>query len=170
MAGCGRKWCEVCGEELIHRDHRKPWESASALGQIVWREGPLNVTVTDVDLASRKGLANGNQLVWLIEQKQPGHRLRPAQEKILRLLDGCLAHCARCASAADMHIDQRSGLLLVRGHIAASTGPRRETAFDGPQTIEHSRSGKRRILSCHEEFFSILDPEDRTRRNGGGWK
>jgi hypothetical protein len=167
---CDRHWCPDCDEELIHRDHRKWYESASALGQIVWREGPLNVTVTDLDLVSRKGLANGFQLVRLVEQKQPDHTLRAQQARLLYLLDDCLAHCARCPTAADMKIDERSGLLLVRGHITASPEGRHKTIFDGAQIVEHVRSKRQIIVGSHEAFFQLLDPEDPQRRHGTGWK
>jgi hypothetical protein len=170
MAGCGRQWCKGCGEELIHRDHRKAYESASALGQIVGREGPVNVSVTDLDLVSRKGLRNGEQLVRFVEQKQPAHTLRTGQEVTLRLIDACFDHCSHCPGATDLHIDRRSGLILVRGHIAGSTTARRETRFDGAQTVVHVRSGRKTVVSCHEEFFRLLDPEDSRRRRGIGWK
>jgi hypothetical protein len=170
MGGCGRQWCSVCDEELIHRDHRKFYESSSALGQIVWREGPVNVTVCDLDLASRKGLSNGFQLVRLVEQKQPDHTLRAPQARLLFLLDACLGHCASCPGAVDLQIDKRSGLLLVHGHIAASTRARHETIFDGPQTVEHVRTKQRIEVLSHEEFFRVLDPEDSQRRHGNGWK
>ena len=34
---CQRTYCPDCDEELIHRDHRHFYESASALGQIIHR-------------------------------------------------------------------------------------------------------------------------------------
>jgi hypothetical protein len=168
--GCGRQWCTGCREELIHRDHRKAYESASALGQIVGREGPLNLSVTDVDLASWKRLRNGAQLLYFVEQKNPGHELRSGQQHILRLWDHCIEHCIACPDAAHLQLDRRSGLILVRGHIASATEKRRETCFRGPQTVQHVRSGLTKVMEFHEEFFRLLDPEDSRRRHGIGWK
>jgi hypothetical protein len=170
MAGCGRQWCAGCGEELIHRDHRKGYESASALGQIVGREGPVNLSVADIDLATRKLLPDGRVLLWLLEQKQPEHKLGSSQGRILYLLDDCVDHCTTCPGAADLRLHPSSGLLFVRGHIAGSMKGRHETRFDGPQTIVHVRSGKTVIATVHEEFFRVLDPVDRSRRQRMGWK
>jgi hypothetical protein len=71
-----------CGEETIHRDHRRGYESASALGQIVWREGPKKMSAADIDLATLKLLSNGQRLLRLNEQKQPDHSLGWSQGQI----------------------------------------------------------------------------------------
>jgi hypothetical protein len=55
-SGCGRTFCRKCGQEMIHRDHRHGYESSSALGQIIWRDGPAFLSVMDLDAVSRKGL------------------------------------------------------------------------------------------------------------------
>jgi hypothetical protein len=165
MMGCGRQWCTGCREELIHRDHRHGKESASALGQIVSREGPENVSVADLDLASLKWLSNGSTLLRLIEQKNPGHRLKPGQKAILRLLDRAVDHCKLCPQASELHIEQRSGVYILRGHVAAAThSVRRETRFNGAQVVERLSDGQTRPIESHEAFFHFLDPEDSRRR------
>lgn len=169
-AGCPRAYCAACDEEMIHRDHRGPKESASALGQIVGREGPVNLAVTDLDLVARKGLKDGMQLLRLIEQKQPDHTLRPAQEKTLRLIDRAILHCIQCPDAQGLRLDHRSGLYLLRGHIAGETLGNRRTQFAGPQRLIQVRTNKYRDLDDHEELFELLDPEDPSRRRGMGWK
>lgn len=155
---------------MIHRDHRRGYESASALGQIVGREGPLNLSVTDLDLVTRKGLRDGNQLLRLIEQKQPGHSFKGPQETTVRLLDECIHHCTLCPDAQELRLDHRSGLYLVRGLIAGATTGHRETRFEGTQRIIRLRTGQHRDITSHEEFFQFLDPEDPRRRQRMGWK
>lgn len=166
MMGCGRQWCTGCREELIHRDHRHGKESASALGQIVSREGPRNISAADLDLATLKVLKDKQQLLRLIEQKNPGHSMKWGQEQILRLLDRALDHCKLCPAASELHIEQRSGVYIIRGHVAAAThSKRRETRFDGPQTIERMSDKQTRDVQSHEDFFKFLDPtEDASRR------
>jgi len=166
---CGRQVCRQCGEVLIHRDHRQATESSSSLGQIVGRDGPVNLSVMDLDLVSRKGLKDGLQLLRLIEQKQPSHVFRPVQHRTHQLLDACLAHCGRCEGAADLALDPRSGVLLLRGHIVGD--PTGEPRFVGPQELEPLRpGGETHLLSSQEEFFQVLDPEDPRRRSGIKWK
>jgi len=158
--GCGRTFCGGCGEEMIHRDHRQSYESASALGQIVGREGPVNISVTDIDLVARKGLQNGAQLLRIIEQKQPKHQLRRPQRETLKLLDACIGHCVHCEAAKDLVLDKRSGLYLMVGHIDGETSGRRTTRFNGPQIVTKFSDGRDKRLETHEEFFELLDPED----------
>jgi hypothetical protein len=169
-SGCGRTCCAYCDEEMIHRDHRGRYESASALGQIVGRRGPLNLSVTDADLIARKGTPEGLELLRFVEQKNPGHRFDKGQERIMRLIDRCIEHCTLCPDAADLHLHARSGLYIMRGHIAGATTGRRETRFDGPQDVERLRDGAKQRFTTHEELFHFLDPYDDRRRRGMGWK
>ena len=165
MNGCGRQWCKKCSEELIHRDHRRGYESASALGQIVWREGPKNISAVDLDLATLKVLRGKDRLLRLIEQKQPGHGMKWGQEQILRILDRALDHCKLCPAASELQIHQRSGVYIIRGHVAAAAeSVRKQTSFDGPQTIERMSDKQTMPVESHEEFFQFLDPEDTARR------
>lgn len=163
MSGCGRQWCSKCAEELIHRDHRRGYESASALGQIIWREGPALLSVTDLDVAARKGMRDGSQLLRVIEQKQPGHKFERAQGQTLELIDACIVHTAQC-DAADVRLHPRSGVYVIRGEIAAATSGRLQTTFRGPQQIEQLHTGMSRVINTHEELFEILDPENGPRR------
>jgi len=160
VTGCGRQWCTKCGEETIHRDNRKRYESASCLGQIMWREGPMRLTAGDLDLLTRKGLRNGKQLLLGLEQKQPGHKFDLPQERSLRLLDGILRHCGLCPAAADLELDPRSGVYIVRGPLGAATEGRRKTGFLGPQQIEWLSTGRTVKVPNHETFFRFVDPED----------
>jgi len=167
---CGRQVCRQCGEVLIHRDHRQATESSSSLGHIVGRDGPVNLSVMDLDLVSRKGLKDGRQLLYLIEQKQPSHVFRPVQHRTHQLLDACLAHCGRCEGAAHLALDSRSGVLLLLGHIVGDPTDG-EPRFTGPQELEPLRPGAgTQILLSPEEFFHVLDPEDPRRRSGIKWK
>lgn len=172
MSGCGRHFCDKCGEELIHRDHRKMYESSSALGQIVSREGPKNISVADIDLASLKLLKNGNgnynnnikKLLRIIEQKQPDHSLKGPQRNILYLIDAIIQHCLSCPKAIDLKLDERSGVYIIRGLIDGAINGKRETKFNGSQIIEKLSNGQKFEIFTHEIFFQFLDPLDRKRR------
>lgn len=166
MTGCGRQWCTKCGEETIHRDNRHGYESASCLGQITWREGPKNISLTDVDMLSRKGLRNGMQLLLGVEQKQPQHKFSGTpQERTLRLLDAAIRHCGLCPEAVRLRIDPRSGIYLVTGPLGAATESRRKTMFLGSQEIKSLSTEWKFIADVHETFFRFLDPEDLRRRD-----
>lgn len=167
MRGCGRNYCPHCDEETIHRDHRRGYESASCLGQIVWREGPKNLSVMDLDLVSRKGMQDGTQLLRLVEQKQVGHKFEGPQERTLQLLDAMISHASLCKNATHLHVNPRSGVYVVRGEMGAATSIRRQTTFLGPQTIHQMSTGQMYEVDGHEAFFRFLDPEDRTRRIRG---
>lgn len=163
--GCGRHFCKWCEEEMIHRDHRKFYESASALGQIIWREGPDRLSVTDLDVVSRKGLPNGLQLLRGIEQKQPGHKFEDAQEQTLRLLDSVIVHAGLCPAAVELHVDPRSGIYVIRGEVAAAADWPRQTMFCGTQQIVKLATGETWKIRAHEPLFRFLDPEDTSRRD-----
>lgn len=149
---------------MIHRDHRKHYESASALGQIVYREGPSKLSYADADGISLKRLRSGLTLLRVIEQKNRGHTLGWAQNEILRTLDATIAHARICPGAADLRLDPRSGVFLVRGEIAAAYAPDLHTSFNGEQVIERLHDGRVETVTTHEEFFRFLDPQDSERR------
>jgi hypothetical protein len=153
---------------LIHRDHRKGYESASALGQIIWREGPAAISAMDLDLVARKGLRDGSQLLRFLEQKQPGHTFKRPQEQTLRLLDAITVHASLCPDAADLRVAARSGAYVIRGEIAAATdSARQHTTFLGPQEIEKLFTSERYVITQPEALFQWLDPENLARRRGG---
>jgi hypothetical protein len=104
---------------MIHRDNRKPWESASGLGQIVHREGPTFIAVGDVDLYVGKLWPPGGPVIRLIEQKQANQVLGNAQEATLKLLDKAIR-----AYAATGHLNphHESGVFLLRGSIGMWKG------------------------------------------------
>ena len=160
MTGCGRMFCPHCDEEMIHRDHRKGYESASALGQIIWREGPGRLSVTDLDLASRKGLPSGQQLLRLLEQKQPGHKFGISQERTLKLLDSLILHAIACPEAASLQLDPRSGVYVLRGEVAAAQEWPRQTMLCGVQEVERLTTGGQFKFETHEQLFEFLDPEE----------
>ncbi len=162
--GCPRCFCDGCGEEMIHRDHRKHYESSSALGQILYREGPSKISLCDVDLVSRKGLADGSTLLRIVEHKQPTHR-GVTQAKILDILDGTISHCVCCTAAAHLKLHERSGVYIMRGHIAGATNGNRPTRFASNQVMDRIRDGKKIVFESHEAFFQFLDPESLLRRS-----
>lgn len=173
--GCGRQYCSHCGDELIHRDHRKWYESSSALGQIIYREGPRLLTVSDIDTVTLKILNRGKssekKLLRIIEQKQPNHKFDGPQRDILFLLNQIIVHILSCTDASHIGLDSLSGVFILRGLIESANnqknGNNKKTIFGGPQTMERLSDGYMKTINNHEEFFSILDPESKARRNGG---
>jgi hypothetical protein len=164
--GCGRHFCPICGEEFIHRDHRKIYESSSALGQIINREGPKNLTVGDIDTISLKRLKNKTKLFRIIEHKEPGHKFEKPQQESLKFLSDIILHCLICPEAVrDLQLDQRSAVYIMRGLIEAANSVKKETTFKGIQRIKRLRDGAEKEFPDHESFFKFLDPEDPRRRH-----
>lgn len=138
MKSCGgRHFCPGCDEELIHRDHRKGWESASAFGQIVWRDGPKLLTTGDIDHYAAAFSRNGPSLLRLIEHKQPEQVLKPMQEKVLLLLGDVMQHAIECPHFTGS-LDLRSGVFVVRGSVTAESEGTRRTFFEGTQEVSRA--------------------------------
>ena len=128
---CERCFCKHCGEEMIHRDNRRPHESSSAFGQIVHREGPSAVAFGDVDSYAEKWFGSASVL-RVIEHKQPKQRLGDAQRTVLTHLDEAIRHAVTCERSTVKLLDG-SGVFLIRGRV----GPNKDRVPDflGPQTI-----------------------------------
>lgn len=121
---CGRHCCPDCGEDLIHRDNRRHWESASAFGQIVWLRGPVRLTTGDIDHYAAVFHRDKPDLLRIIEHKTPRQTLSRVQWKVLRTL----------ALALDsLPLDPRSGVYIVRGEIGRCGD---SINFRGPQDVE----------------------------------
>lgn len=164
-SGCGRQFCSKCEEELIHRDHRKIYESSSALGQIIWREGPRDLTASDLDILALKILNNNFHLLRLIEQKNPTHKFETPQMRALKLLDAMIMHCRICPKAEDLAVDPRSGVYIIRGLIEAANKGKRKTILKGKQIIHRLSDGSEYEFENHETLFRFLDPESKARRS-----
>jgi hypothetical protein len=163
--GCERRFCPDCGEEFIHRDHRKIDESSSALGQIIHREGPSKLTIVDIDIVSLKWLESKKILFRLIEQKQPNHGLKPGQKAILKIFDNMISHCIICEATRDLQLDDRSGAYLMSGLIEADdNSPMKEPIFKEPQKIKKLDNRVEEQFEDHESFFKFLDPQDPERK------
>jgi hypothetical protein len=147
---CRRTFCPDCDEELIHRDHRNLYESASALGQIIHRM-KRTFTYGDIDGVSYK---RSLRLLRFIEHKQPTQAAKFAQTEVHRLLDDIIAHYIDCT----MRIHPRSGLYVMRGPIDAATSGRRATRLAGPQIVVNGRWGSATIAD-EVQLFDWLDGE-----------
>ena len=161
--GAGRQHCPGCGEELIHRDHRKRWESASAFGQIVWRDGPRNLTTGDIDHYAVVFDLAGKTLLRLIEHKQPEQTLKARQRQVLIVLGSLIEHCIECP-ASSVALDERSGLFLLRGRVRAEANGTRRTFFDGPTAVEKVGSGtlqRKRELADGGGYLSVARGDSR---------
>ena len=177
MSCGGRHFCPGCGQELIHRDNRKPWESASAFGQIIWRTGPVRITCGDIDFYVWKSLPGG-ELLRLVEHKQPSSPLKEMQSKVLLLLDSIVRHAAACPEFSDYTLDPRSGVYVIRGLIQADPDGRRATNFHGSQIVSKAVAGtfervngrfapgQARLLETPEHVFRFLEGTTPDRAGG----
>lgn len=154
MSGCPRTFCPNCDGEMIHRDNRRGYESASALGQIVSRAGPRTFTVGDVDLYVLKFFGR-EVLLRLLEHKQPAAPVKPMQRETLRLLDACLAAAIEHPlSPKPLHA--ASGVYLIRGEVGAEPSGRRATCLAGPQRVWNPRAGWH-TLETQDQVFAWMD-------------
>lgn len=117
---------------MIHRDNRKHYEGSSALNQIIHREGPVELTVGDIDTYAVKFMGN-RACVRLIEHKQPTQPLKQMQARALTVIDDCLRHAAEQSFCG---IAEGSGVYVMRGQLSPTEGGRREVNFDGRQVVE----------------------------------
>jgi hypothetical protein len=164
MKGCPRHFCPVCGEEMIHRDHRHGDESSSTIGQITHREGPRTFSLADLDGVIRLwlGASDGRTLLRLFEHKQPDAKLKEPQLHILRDLADVLNHAIVCA-LSPIRLHPESGLFMIYGRVGAAENGRRPTRLEGPQRIYRvARDGTRfrqrlvAVTESHAEFFRWL--------------
>lgn len=171
MPNCGGRHFCSCGEELIHRDHRKRWESASAFGQVVWRCGPVDLTTGDIDhYAAVYGL-NGANLLRLIEHKQPDQPLKAMQKKTLLLLGELVEHAISCPDFGS-RLDPRSGVFVVRGLIEAEPDGLRRTDFAGEQLVSRATAAgfvEVGALASSERVFRWLEGTQRRGRRRAQW-
>lgn len=149
----GRHYCPTCDEELIHRDHRQSWESASALGQIIHRM-KRTFTFGDIDGYTLK---RTHRLLRFIEHKQPDQALKFAQGEALAVLDRVIAHYVACQPG---DLNPQSGVYVMRGPIDAATTGRRETRLAGPQVVTNARLGEA-VLADEMALFAWLDCDGR---------
>jgi hypothetical protein len=157
--GCGRQYCPACGEELIHRDHRKIFESASALGQIIRRLGPKAMGAADLDLCTEKCI-KPRHLLRLLEHKQDNARaVQDSQAHILWLLAWIIDHAVHCDADPKLKqlLDPRCGVFVIRGTICGSDHGRREIRFTGPQTITKLINGESFICNAHDNMNVFND-------------
>jgi hypothetical protein len=118
LAMCPHVFCPRCNQEMIHRDQRQGHESASALGQIIHREGPNEMTCGDVDLYIAKW--RGPVLALkLLEHKRPKQPIGDMQFKTLTAIDALIQH-AKTTPITEFPLDQTSGVYIVRGDFTST--------------------------------------------------
>jgi hypothetical protein len=145
--GCRRVYCPGCDEEMIHRDHRRPWESSSSLGQVVRRiVTEPDVTFMDIDLFNYK---RSLRLVRGIEHKQADSRAdKFGQSEAL----GILARALDLLVEIDGY-DERSGVYLIRGDIRGATESHRKVEVAGPQVVRRIGSANGEVvISTRDQF------------------
>jgi hypothetical protein len=146
---CRRTFCDDCGQELIHRDHRNGYESASALGQIIHRM-KHTFTVGDIDLYYFK---RALRLLRLLEHKQPGQSRKGPQNEVLNLLDRIIAHYVDCTGQLHPH----SGVYVMQGLVDAAAEGRHATRLGGPQVVTNERLDSSLGIADELELFDWLD-------------
>ena len=128
---CGRQYCPKCGEELIHRDNRKEWESSSSLGAIIRapspRGGPKEISFCDIDGCVWKAKY---KILRIIEHKQPNANIGDQQLKSLKRLDLAIR-----SAVTTRVLCNGSGVFIIRGGLHGSDHGRREVDFCGPQIV-----------------------------------
>jgi hypothetical protein len=180
---CGRNQCPHCHEELIHRDNRKPWESSSPLGQLLYREGPQWMTGGDIDhftylrIKGEKG--KERVLLRLVEHKQPQQSFQFDDEgkerPQYRALQEFSLALEEAVKARPDHFDNRSGVFLLQGPIGSNPEGLRETRLGGPQTLSKFFRGRLRfakLLEDKEELFRWLEalrPGQKPGKRRNGW-
>src|SRR5215469_7965790 len=113
---CTRAFCRDCGEEMIHRDHRKYYESSSGLGQIIHRDMTRAFGAADLDMAVER-TRRGVTLFRTIEQKQSAHRFTGSQPQIMGVLAALIDHAAACDQFTDYQLAPDSGAYVAFGEI-----------------------------------------------------
>lgn len=152
---CGRQYCKYCDEELIHRDNRRHFESASAFGQIIHRQGPRETTCGDVDLYLDTRFGR-RSLFRIVERFQAHSAMKPRQRIALTALDLMIRHAVTCPLFTELPLAAGSGVCVVRGELGAATTVRREVDFLSHQIIDRL-DGTRLFLPAHrEEMWSWL--------------
>lgn len=121
---------------MIHRDHRQGYESASAFGQIIHREGPADMAFGDIDgyceaRVQPAPYEPSQYLLRLLEHKQPDQPIGGAQKLVLHHLDECLRN-----APADLRLHPDSGVYIIKGQLdVAEESRRNKVDFRGPQTV-----------------------------------
>lgn len=157
--GCSRIYCPACGEELIHRDHRKYWESSSSLGQIMRNYGPKEIALSDIDAALWKKAYN---CLRFFEHKQPNAEFGDQQCKLLRTLQNIINFAVK----HDL-LDARSGVYIIRGDLHGSNHGRREVDFRGPQVVSSLDGPTILTAKTHRELNDWINCDKYwTRRKG----
>jgi hypothetical protein len=118
---CRRAFCETCSEEMIHRDHRKYYESSSGLGQVVNRDMARSFGTTDLDLVSER-TRGGVTLVRAIEQKQSAHHFVGSQSQIMAVLAALIDHARDCKEFTAYRLAPDSGAYVAYGEIVPASG------------------------------------------------
>jgi hypothetical protein len=141
---CGHQFCEKCDSLLIHLLHRQGFESASGLGQIIWRDMPRTFACGDVDLYLHVRALN---LVRFIEHKQPAQKVGDAQKRFLILLASLIEHCRE-----QFKLHEKSGVFVIRGALEAG---RKRIGFSGPQTIYQVRNSNCEKITCCDDVDAL---------------
>lgn len=153
--GCRRAFCEDCGQEMIHRDNRRFYESSSALGQIIWREAPRDFGAGDVDLFIHR--SRQKTLLRWVEHKQPGHKFESSQRNSLGDFDRVIRH-AVSNPPPGMLLHPDSGVYVLRGklHVASQMNPHQKVDFGGRQKLTDVNGKELFEFSNREQLYTWM--------------
>jgi hypothetical protein len=165
MRNCPRIFCTAadCGEEMIHRDNRRFYESASAFGQIVNRPparggAPRDFGCGDVDLFIHRQRFGITLLRW-IEHKQPRHKFEESQRHSLSDFDRLLRHSVEHPpDGLVLHPD--CGVFVLRGPLIVPTqdNPHRRVDFapGEVQTLESPDGTEIRRFDSRADLYDWM--------------
>lgn len=159
---CVRTFCKTCGQELIHRDHRQHYESASALGQILHREGPGQMAIGDIDLYCLK---KAKRTLRLLEHKQPDQQLGGQQSGALWMLDRCINFAAK-----QFGLSSDSGVYIIQGALDVATESNKaKVDFAGQQLVKRLDGTTALSPANRKELYDWLNcgPDWTPRQNRG---
>lgn len=164
---CGRQFCKNCGQELIHRDRRKAYESSSALGQVLWRCGPSQIGVADIDAITEYTQIDKQVRLRVIEHKQPDHKFDWSQKQILNRLAEIFLCAINNPASLSFKLSEFSGVYVLKCRAEAKDTPLKETGLLGEVVIEKlgpNGNVRTKKLKNESEFFQWLSPEKNGRR------
>jgi hypothetical protein len=147
---------------MIHRDHRQHYESASALGQILHREGPNEMTIGDIDLYCLK---KATRTLRLFEHKQPDQGLGIQQSSVLWLLDRAIK-----SAAQQYGLGSESGVYIIQGALDVATESNKSKVdFAGQQLVKRLDGTTALTPANRKEFYDWLNcgPNWTSRANRG---
>ncbi len=141
---CKQYQCPDCEIPLIHQLHRKWDEASSGLSHLMRFDGPLQLTVGDVDLYSLKLVfpddGRNEALLCILDHKEPNEAVGIQQMLTYRFFETMFALVRDChpfgvdVGGKSYSLHPSSGVYILRGPIGMLNG---KIAWLGPHEIKN---------------------------------